>query len=896
MRPDKSVRLPASQITFGVICLCLGVLPAWFYGGAHWATQFWLILVGFLVGLGWWGLQLKEKSAIPISRKLQAILFIALLCTVWTVLQTVPVPSWARILPVFQGSQLKTVYLVEHDSLPNTNISDSREVNAKRLAEPSYRTWASSMDPIHSLAAIGSFALIVIVVLCSYRFIGSSSSLIYLTLLLLMCNATLISLLGIIEKVSPGDWTLLEMKVSNSFATFVSRSSAAAFLNVGLAAAVGCFALQSRLDHAYRVNPTYRSTQTTVLGRIRAQFEEAIIEISTPKAIILICSVIIFVGILISLSRAGTICSIAAMVSLFSIHLFRKHFFVSVGMLAILLFLSFAALQYLDKLDTVRTRLESLSGENLTVDAGRLTAWNSALSAAGDVWLGGGGLGNFHYTYLPFQNRPMETWFYHAESMFLQALVDLGILGLLSFVFLGGVTVYLTKQLLAPTKNSTCRAIGSALLFIVISLGLHSLIDFSLILPGIYLPIAILIGIGLAVENDSPSLTKSSRKKSSRKYTSSNTDETEKRYIPSFVLLLPCLTFAIAFAAIRPKVSSESFSHLLEQWSEKHEDSTKNLLAIIREGETQLKTFTNEGELNISMAKAYTQLYRVTMRDQKQMAWEDTLPLYARDSFYKRNRIENLNVDELLQNPTASDALKKARLCWLRAHYALPLDWRPHWGLVELDFVDTDNSNSAAHLDHLRVLARNRPELLMTASIASLDYPGPDSAFTMLKQVAGDYTLKAPAVLKVAYRAFGDRALSEEFVPPQASIMLYLAESLPSINASPDSLKIFWNTIYQHLQKLPNQDRNKSTLLAYYYHETGDIENEYLTLLEAVNRSPMNTYTRYLLAKNLILRKELDKAEVHIEFCLRQEPAKKEFLQLRDELTRERVPLPEIKP
>jgi hypothetical protein len=58
----------------------------------------------------------------------------------------------------------------------------------------------------------------------------------------------------------------------------------------------------------------------------------------------------------------------------------------------------------------------------------------------------------------------------------------------------------------------------------------------------------------------------------------------------------------------------------------------------------------------------------------------------------------------------------------------------------------------------------------------------------------------------------------------------------------------------------------------------------------------MNTYVRYLLARNLILRKEFDKAETHVEFCLRQEPAKKEFLQLRDDLARQRVPLPEIQP
>jgi hypothetical protein len=886
------------------------VVSAWFFGGAPWQIQLPILVAGLFLSIWFAVSQLRTGHTWLINKYTSRYWFLGLVLGTVTLLQCLPLPWFLAGTPLSQSRDTKSDFLIA-DSNGEFGTSKRAESNTVSLEQassvspelPGYRNWTNSIDPIHSLAAMGSIGIFLVAFLLSYRTSTTYPQWIYPVLIVLMVNGAAMASIGIIEKLSPNGWRLLDTPVGASFGGFVSRSSAAAFLNIGLAAAVGCFGFQARIDHKYRINPSYRSDDRGLLSQLRLQLEESVSEISTQKVLILVCAIVMVVGILMSLSRGGAISSLAAMLSLIAVNLFRRNLFASIAMVILVLFSSLFALRMLDKLEIVRDRLETISEDNIIIDNGRWQAWGYAIDTSKDLWLTGGGLGNFHYSYLPYQKHPTEAWFYHAESFYLQTLSDLGIVGFMALMFSIATLAVPIRSLMSQAKFSLGKAIGSSLLFLTVSLGIHSISDFSIILPALFLPTAMIVGISFAALDLKPA-TKTKTKRRTPSNLKSNSGQTpgfrlkisHAKEWPNWLLFAPAFLLAIGVVFVRPKAAAESVNHAVESWSEKVETSSRDLNGIIAAGEKQLSQFPNEGELNMAMAKAYTQLYRLSMRDQKQIPWEDTLPVYARDAFYKRNRIENLNVDELLQNPAASEALKKARQCWLRAHYALPLDWRPHWGLVELDFVEEDRSNSPQHLDHLRVLARNRPDLLLTAGIASLDYPGQESSFAILKQVAADYIRKAPAVLKVAYQAFGDRAFSDDFIPHDSNIMLHLSETIPNLNATPASLKVFWDTIHKLTQNLSDQDRNKSTLLAYYYHETGDIENEYLTLNEAVNRSPMNTYVRYLLARNLILRKEFDKAETHVEFCLRQEPAKKEFLQLRDDLARQRVPLPEIQP
>lgn len=909
--PYQTIDLRKALPPLPATCLLVvTVASAWLLGGAPWQIQLPILATVLLLSL-WFAIsQLRTGHSWLINKYTSRYWFLGLALGTITLLQCVPLPGFLAGTLLTQSRDVKLKFLITN-SKSDLGVANLREANTAAL-EPSdsvsnnpkgYRNWTNSIDPIHSLAAVGSIGIFLVTFLLSYRTSTTYPQWIYPILIVLMLNGAAMAAVGIIEKLSPSGWRLLDTTAGATFGGFVSRSSAAAFLNIGLAAAIGCFGFQARLDHKYRINPSYRSDDRGLLSQLRLQLEETVSEISTPKVLILVCSIVMVVGILMSLSRGGAISSLAAMLSLIAVNLFRRNLFASIAMVILVLFSSLFALRMLDKLEIVRDRLETISENNIIIDNGRWQAWGYAIDTSKDLWLTGGGLGNFHYSYLPYQKRPTEAWFYHAESLYLQTLSDLGIVGFMALIISVATLAIPIRSLMGQAKFTLGKAIGSSLLFLTVSLGIHSISDFSIILPALYLPTAIIVGISFAALDLKPS-TKSKTKRRTHSNSKSNSGQnpdfrlkiTHSKEWPSWLLFAPSLLIVIGVIFARPKAAAESVNHAIESWSEKAETSAQDLKSIIAAGEKQLSWFPYEGELNIAMAKAYTQLYRLSIRDQKKIPWKDTLPVYARDTFYKRNRIENLNVDELLQNPVASEALKKARQCWLQAHYSLPLDWRPHWGLVELDFVEDDRSNSPYHLDHLRVLARNRPDLLLTAGIASLDYPGQESSFNVLKQVAADYIRKAPAVLKVAYQAFGERAVSDEFIPPNSYIMLHLSETISNVNASPTSLRVFWNTIYDLTQKLPDADRNKSTLLAYYYHETGDVENEYLTLNEASNRSPMNTNIRYLLAKNLIQRREFDKAETHVDFCLRQEPAKKEFLQLRDELARQRVPLPQIHP
>lgn len=886
--------LPASAV------LLLAVIAPWFFGGAPWGVQSSLLCTGLVISVLFAASLFRSGKTWVVNKYLSRYWFITLLLSTIALLQCLPIPTFLSRTPIGQGIDAKDKFLVNSVATDVKSPQDTAETDSKSNASfEGYRNWTNSIDPIHSLAAVGSFGLVLLALLTSYRTTTLFPQWVYPVLLLLMLSGVSIAVVGIIEKLTPNEWRVLDTRISSSFAGFVSRSSAAAFLNIGLAAAIGCFGFQSRIDHKYRIDPNYRADDRGLFSQLRIQLEELVSEISTQKVLILSSAIIIVVGILMSLSRGGAISGLAAMLSLIAVNLFRRNLIASVSMVILVLFTSLTALRMLDRLEIVQNRLETISKSDLIIDSGRWQAWGYAIDTAKELWLTGGGLGNFHYAYLPYQSRPTDSWFYHAESLYLQALSDLGLIGFCALLFAVVTLTTPIRHLISQPKFSVGKAVGSCLLYLTISLGIHSISDFSLILPALYLPVAIIIGISFAtLDLKSSSKARSKRRKPSS--TSSQQGFKLKIQTPTswsvWLGLTPSLLILIGMFFIRPKAAAELTERQMDRWSVETDSNGDHLKEIIAQGETQLARFPNEGELNMAMAKAYTQLYRILIRDQAKLAWEQTLPVFTRDTFYKRSRIENLSVDKLLENPEATAALKKAELCWLRAHYALPLDWRPHWGLVELDFVGQNGNQSPEHLEHLRVLARNRPELLLTAGIAAIDYPGRDSAIPILKQVATDYVRKAPIVLKVAYQAFGDQAFSDEFIPEDSNVMLNLAENIQVVNATPKSLTKFWQTILKHAEKLSDDDRNKSTLLAYCYHETGDIENEYQTLNKAIERSPMNTYIRYLLAKNLIRRKEFEKAETHIEFCLRQEPAKKEFLQLKDQLNRERVPVPAIVP
>ena len=97
----------------------------------------------------------------------------------------------------------------------------------------------------------------------------------------------------------------------------------------------------------------------------------------------------------------------------------------------------------------------------------------------------GSGLGTFHYAYLPFQNPMAIGWYYHAESLYAQALVELGWIGGLAIVSLLGIAIVHLYRLSGPevkpvvrTRMETddYRSIFLVGLTLVLAQGIHAMV------------------------------------------------------------------------------------------------------------------------------------------------------------------------------------------------------------------------------------------------------------------------------------------------------------------------------------------------------------------------------------------------------------------------------------
>jgi len=126
----------------------------------------------------------------------------------------------------------------------------------------------------------------------------------------------------------------------------------------------------------------------------------------------------------------------------------------------------------------------------------RLDFWELAVSQR-QYWLTGCGIGNFHFALLP-ANSTYECWIYHAESIFVELFTEFGIIGtILAAIGLTWLFFYLFLS-----RSIKGIATWAAVVYSVSAIGFHSSVDFSLIIPAIFLGICVLMGAYLRELSD----------------------------------------------------------------------------------------------------------------------------------------------------------------------------------------------------------------------------------------------------------------------------------------------------------------------------------------------------------------------------------------------------------
>ena len=289
----------------------------------------------------------------------------------------------------------------------------------------------------------------------------------------LAVNGAALSIWGIVQSLSDNPVLLPGMPVPEHgvvFSTYVNHSSAAGYINIGLAAAIGLLLWSWRNADL---------TDTKLQDGIRRWIQF----VCTPATLASIAlAAVCLAGVLISMSRGGFVSTVAALAGLLMLLFFTRKKMASPVLVSAVFLSVIGIIGWLGFSDQISERLATLnlaeSAENT-----RVAHWKDGLQAAWQFPLTGSGLGTYRYAYLPHDSGTFDVWYRHAHNQYLEALVDAGIPGALLLLMLCFVAIASAVQLRLKKSAILHHWFACAGFFLLLSQGIHALADFGLYHP-----------------------------------------------------------------------------------------------------------------------------------------------------------------------------------------------------------------------------------------------------------------------------------------------------------------------------------------------------------------------------------------------------------------------------
>ena len=223
------------------------------------------------------------------------------------------------------------------------------------------------------------------------------------------------------------------------------------------------------------------------------------------------------VAFLLSLSRGGFISITGGLLFMLILLARRGAFgrawwiFIAMALLVICALLVFGIEPLVERLESLR-RLGS--GDKSA--QGRSLIWQGALHLVSKNIFFGTGPGTFAYSFLPFRPDGFAGKPGYAHNDYLHLLADCG---LFAFFAVLGMFVILIWKGLEVTRKDPKRwqmGVGCGILAAIVSLGIHSIVDFNFHIPGNFMIFGVLSGILFSL--DRPEVPSLALKKSVRTY------------------------------------------------------------------------------------------------------------------------------------------------------------------------------------------------------------------------------------------------------------------------------------------------------------------------------------------------------------------------------------------
>ncbi len=313
-------------------------------------------------------------------------------------------------------------------------------------------------------------------------------------------NGSALALLGIFMRLNPQRPVFFVLNNNGgTFSTFLNRNNAAGYLGMclGLAAVFLLwyfFRTDREIEDSHRWDKrferAYMTSKQIFAYKLSRMLSGGVLSWALLAAVLA-------TGILISMSRGGSLAMAVAILIVALVVFATRRFKLSILAFFVIGLLGLTLIFWVGMDERVYHRLESIfTGDN----TGRPRNWSNAIDTARDFQWRGSGFGTYQYAnLLNDEFSKINQVFVRAENQYIEFFLDLGVWGLLLLLACLAVSIALCWRLIWQRHDDWLTALGSGLLIVILTQAVASLFDFGLCITANSLLLAVCCGILCAV-------------------------------------------------------------------------------------------------------------------------------------------------------------------------------------------------------------------------------------------------------------------------------------------------------------------------------------------------------------------------------------------------------------
>ena len=704
-------------------------------------------------------------------------------------------------------------------------------------------------------------------------------------------------------------------------------------MNVCLAASIGLSAWAFSMPQDKEQRYSYGAESPGL--RLLHSIEDTFSQLTTVQICALFSTSFILIGVFCTGSRGAAISAIVASIVALLASQSKKN---GVGVWIFAIFavaIGLTGIYFFELNERITGRFSELARADALqsdIQIGRLYIWSIAIKALTFFGVFGSGLGTFHYAHLPFQDPTSVGWYYHAENLYLQVLVELGWFGAIGILAVVGLTARSLKLLAKPQKKlvgarlrdeaSQFHSLFLAGMTLAICQAVHSVFDFALIVPAVFLPASLLIGMvygasknRMRVEPRSSELqpeTSSARTQSQRlpkiegsRFTTFVEQPTPAtlasnpiRFKATSILLTGCVCVLFLLSGSLRPIEAMCHVDLMNRWL----DNQSKVARASRIGSPSAYLAGLWGRPSIPVYQVPDALrilgesviyefrsqriddFEAIPGEKLSVTWEKTSPLLLRlgvaekeaEASAKGIDVEafekSAGFDTLMGGPKQLARWNKARELIERAHLQSPLDWRLTWGRLLLD-RKLNVSEWNGWFDRSTLVSRHRPETLFQIGVLGWQAANDrEHVYTTWERAMRLNPSLAPSAASIIAMETQESDVPIDIFPANPYYLSLIAATPFDELRFPLTNSKLWEKIGTTALELKQDDPYRYTWLAAAAAHFGETEKEIEFLGESVNLMPMNRELRMKLADRLAAAGMFESAVENAEICRSMAP------------------------